>query len=255
MTKPSIFAVTLVACLVGRAAVVVAQPSPPPLRIQTASAIVDAGLAALDHGDYDMAVGLFELAAALSPHPVLDYDQGQAHRLAGRATSAIAAYQRALATGLSGPEADQARGYIDALTASLPVTSAPAVVPPPPPSPVRVAPIRRAGRGRGLRIAGITAGAVGVAAAGVGVYFFLDSRAIARELSTPGTPYLPARDAAGRRAGRYALIGSAVGGALLAGGLGLYVLGHRARSRGERVVLVPQLDGHSVGLAVVGGLP
>lgn len=73
---------------------------------------VDDGLAAQSRGDYDAAVALYTKAYEIIPHPVLLFDIAQAHRLAGHFEQAEVFYQRFLATGPSGPEAQLARDLL-----------------------------------------------------------------------------------------------------------------------------------------------
>jgi hypothetical protein len=50
---------------------------------EAARQLVDEGIAAQDAGDYDTAIARYMRAFALDPHPVLLFNVGQAHRLAG----------------------------------------------------------------------------------------------------------------------------------------------------------------------------
>jgi tetratricopeptide (TPR) repeat protein len=213
-----------------------------------AKAYVDAGLAAHDRGDYDAAIALYGKAYALVPHPVLFFNMGQAHRLAGRTAEAMEMYRRYLAEVSTGSLADQARVWIATLEvqpASPPIadpakpsaaaTPAPAVplsgksdeapagsggVPAPAPS--------HPDDGRTLRLSGYAAGAVGVVALGVGGLYGLRARRLSDELSTPGAPYDTGKFEDGQSAERMMIVFYGVGGALLAGGAILYVLGDRA---------------------------
>src|ERR1041384_2466762 len=75
-----------------------AQPAPTSAaeKTQAAKQYVDAGLAAQNAGDYDAALGFYQKAYALVPHPVLLFDMAQAQRLAGRIEQALALYARYL---------------------------------------------------------------------------------------------------------------------------------------------------------------
>ncbi len=73
---------------------------------------VDAGLAAQDAGDYDAAIELYEKAYAVIPHPLMLFNIGQAHRLAGRDEEALAAYQRYLDEDPKGPKVKEAKGFV-----------------------------------------------------------------------------------------------------------------------------------------------
>jgi hypothetical protein len=243
-------------------------------RRSQAKAYVDAGLAAHDRGDYDAAIALYQKAYELVPHPALFFNMGQAHRLAGRSAAAIGMYRRYLAEVSTGQLADQARVWVATLEAQPPApdsagpdaghpasgparptappgpaapggspsgtpdTTAAAATPsagsagsaasslPPPPHP---------DEGHTLRLSGYAAGAAGIVALGVGGLYGLRARRLSDELSTPGAPYDTGKFEDGQSAERMMIVFYGVGGALLAGGAILYVLGDRAdrRSLGE----------------------
>jgi tetratricopeptide (TPR) repeat protein len=129
---------------------------------------VDDGLAAQSRGDYDTAVALYTKAYEIIPHPVLLFDIAQAHRLAGHIEQAEVFYQRFLATGPSGPEAQLARDLLAEMQTRRappppveppqpvqPSTSASAV--PPSGNPRRAAPWYTDKIGDGLVIGGVAA--------------------------------------------------------------------------------------------------
>ncbi len=82
-----------------------------------AKGYVDTGLAAQDAGDYATALDQYAKAYALLPHPVLLFNQAQAHRLAGHRDDAIAFYRQFLATTPRGSEAADARKLLATLEA------------------------------------------------------------------------------------------------------------------------------------------
>ena len=84
------------------------------------------GKAAFQEADYDRAITEYSAANRLLPMPEMNFNLGQAHRLAGHCEAAGEAYRRFLAVQSTGPLADEARRYL------IPC--------PPPPPPDAVAP-------------------------------------------------------------------------------------------------------------------
>jgi tetratricopeptide (TPR) repeat protein len=93
-----------------------AQPAPAPApgvdKKQVAKQYTEAGLAAAKLGDYDTAIGFYQKAYQLVPHPTLVFDMAEAHRLAGRIDDALAQYKRYLSDAPGGPLAQDARDRI-----------------------------------------------------------------------------------------------------------------------------------------------
>jgi hypothetical protein len=74
----------------------------------TARHYVDAGLAAQNAKDFAAAVDFYLRAYDLVPHPLLIYNMGEAHRLAGHPAEALAHYRRYLAADPTGARAADA---------------------------------------------------------------------------------------------------------------------------------------------------
>ena len=119
------------------------------------------------------------------------------------------------------------------------------MIAPPPPTPKPVAPLVEStpvasteSNGRGLRIAGITAGAVGVAALGGGLAFNLMANKLAKDLNATGGYD---QDKASTRSTYATLtwVGYGVGGACLVGGAILYYLGSRTPNRRQSLCFRP----------------
>jgi tetratricopeptide (TPR) repeat protein len=106
--------------------------------------------------------------------------------------------------------------------------------------------------GRPLRIAGITAAGVGVVGIGAGVLFGLHARSLSNDLSAPGALYDPQKVSDGQAANRNMIISTIVGGALVAGGVVLYIVGSNKQS--EHVALLPIVLDHGGGIAFGGAL-
>ena len=251
---------------------------------KVAKEYVDAGLAAQDAGDYDQAIVFYQKAYELVPHPILWFNIGQAHRLAGRDEDALAAYQQYLADDPSGPKAKEAKTFIkeieprlekkraedaarkkaddeaarkkaeedaaakkkaeDDATATKKEPEKKRIVSPPPPA-------KKSGGGW-MRPTGIGVGAAGVVSLGVGVYFGLHAKSISDELSQPNADYTPEREAEGKSAEKTMFITVGVGAALVVTGAVLFVVGG-SHDSGERAVSwTPVIAPDGGGLAVSG---
>lgn len=79
---------------------------------RAAKKLVDEGIAAQRAKDYDKAIELYQKAFALVPHPILLFDIGQAHRLAGHLEQAVPFYERYLALDPGGAEAAAAHAFL-----------------------------------------------------------------------------------------------------------------------------------------------
>jgi tetratricopeptide (TPR) repeat protein len=110
----------------------------------------------------------------------------------------------------------------------------------------------RVERGRPLRIAGIATACAGVASLGVGVFFGLRARSLSDELSANMAVYSQSSFDEGERAEKMSIVFTAVGGALVAGGLVTYYLGHRARESAPMVMVIA--NDEQLGIALVGRL-
>jgi tetratricopeptide (TPR) repeat protein len=244
-------------------AVPIASVAQPADKTKAAKEYVDAGQAAQNGGDYDTAIQLYSKAYELVPHPLMLFNMAQAHRLAGRSAEALDLYRRYVEADPKGSKVKTAREFITALeqrvraeeaqkadeakraqaaedaarasetpaepppdTKPQPVVGVGAGVEPTPPA-APDEPANGGGGGGGLRIGGMVAGGLGVASLGAGVFFGLQAKSIANELSEPGAPFTHARDDEGHAANQKMIIATAAGGALLVGGAVLYFLGRR----------------------------
>jgi len=111
--------------------------------------LVNEGIAAQEAKDYDRAIALYMKAFSLEPHPLLLFNVGQAHRLAGCPGRAVPFYERYLKLDPDGKESAAARAALaeikraarpdgpdcakdpgaDELTEGAPVETAPAPEP------------------------------------------------------------------------------------------------------------------------------
>jgi tetratricopeptide (TPR) repeat protein len=109
--------------VIGSAAVparVLAQPAPTSAvdKKKAAKQYTEAGLTAAKLADYDTAIGFYEKAYSLMPHPTLLFNIAEAQRLAGRIDVALSLYQRYLSDAPNGPLARDARDQIAEIEAS-----------------------------------------------------------------------------------------------------------------------------------------
>jgi tetratricopeptide (TPR) repeat protein len=235
-----------------------AQPAPPQDAPALARQYVDLAIKAQDKGRFDDAIEFYQRARILRPHPILLFNLGQAHRLAGHRDLARQHYRDFLATS---PEADVeavARKWLaeldaqyererpaeeeaarQALLAQLAEEAAAA-------QRAREAEAARAAaeqarldaavtttaraarrkRARWVQHGGLTLGGVGVIGGIVGAGLALRSEQLERDWEAAGVYDLEAK-AAGERANRYAWIATGTGATLLLTGAVLYVIGRR----------------------------
>jgi|GEM_PF-477552 hypothetical protein len=107
-------------------------------------------------------------------------------------------------------------------------------------------------RGRGLRIAGIVCGAVGVADIGMGVVFGLQARSLSNKVAG-ATAFNPSDDSAGLRAEKLQWLFYGVGAGVTAVGAALYYFGLRAaRTPPASLSLGPVLGLGTAGVSAMG---
>ncbi len=125
----------------------------------------------------------------------------------------------------------------DTTTTTEPALGAPAKTPPsPPPPPPAGSP------GHGKRVAGITVASVGLVAIAGGVFFGLQAQSKAQDVEGGRGTFDPQLQADGQAADRNAKILFIGGGALVATGVIVYLLG-RSHSEVEHVAVVPVSGG------------
>ena len=208
-----------------------------------------------DLREWDQAISKFKEAYRLRADAPSLFNIAQAYRLKGDCREAVSFYKTYVRNFPSEKGADKAQKFVAELgdckdqAPAEPTATPPPVVTPPPvtteppvtstPSPAPVdAP---SSTGRGLRLAGVATGAVGLVALGAGVYFGLSARGKQSDLEDGGV-WDPALYEDGQSADRNAKIFLGVGGAAVIGGAVLYYLGVRAGSEAQ-VAVVPRGDG------------
>lgn len=207
--------------------------------------------------DYEGAAAEFEAAYALEADPVYLFNIGQAYRLANKCELAGTYYRRYLDAAKNAPNAELVEEHIAEVDRCA-KERAPQPPEPATPAPVPEPPVDTAPRGgSGMRTAGIVVGAIGVALAGFGFYEMTRVSAAeqdARELedtcaqwSERCTSEQAEIDDRGERHEKL-MIGSFVGGgAAIATGVVLYVLGGK-RAR-ESVAVTPMRGGAMVSVS------
>jgi hypothetical protein len=189
-----------------------------------AQALYDRALRAFETHDYAAAIRDLDAGFALDPRREFLFAEAQAKRLSGDCRGAVVLYQRFLTTQPPALQIDATQIALARCAQEL--AKKPEVVivtPPPPPSPPRPAPPRWNRDPWGLGLTG-----AGVAAIGVGIGFLVAGE-IARSDAGSATSY-PAYasqwSAAGTRL-EVAVGALAIGGALMAAGVGRFVVVRR----------------------------
>jgi tetratricopeptide (TPR) repeat protein len=212
---------------------------------------------AYDTGRWDEAIQEFQKAYDLQSDPGLIYDLAQSYRRKGDLKQALDLYRNFVREEPDGPLRATADDHIRQLEASLA-----ALNPPPPPTPVEptppppppqqsvpvahvpVVPARPAPtHSRVLPIAGIATAAVGAVGIGVGVVMTLKANSLANDIEKNAQAGSYNRSDENKRS-TYATMSYVcygVGGAALAGGVLMYVLG--SRNTDSAVAFVPSADG------------
>ena len=247
---------------------------------EAAKKLAAQAIEAQNEGDYDKAIELFRQAYALVQHPLVLFNVGQAHRLAGRSGLAIQFYERYLARDPKGKEATTARTHlatlqatgatggrgeaVDAFEASAakpepsekePAPDKPAddTARPEPEQPRTDTPARP---GRGLRITGIVLGSAGLVSAVVGGYY--TSQVLAFEKDAGETTDPSDREII-REKGEHAEsiqdIAYVLAGGLIVGGVVTYYLGYRQGRSIPTTALAPVVHQGFTGVVLSGSLP
>jgi tetratricopeptide (TPR) repeat protein len=273
-----------------------AQPAPKPApsaaEKEAAKKLVDDGIAAQNAKDYDKAIDLYQKAFQLIPHPILLYNIGLAHKLAGRPARAVSFFERYLKLEPNGDKAADVRADLAALKAAAAAQPAEPEGPPEPEATVTAPPeprpdasqpedppvkvlvrndVHRAETGehpgRSLRIAGLALAGAGLASAALGGYFGLRvgqieddardeiDRALANGDPPPSMEVLQQKYGKdGDAAERNQFIAYGIAGTLVIGGAVTYYLGYRKDRSAPTTALVPVVRPDFAGLAFSGRL-
>jgi hypothetical protein len=235
----------------------------------------DARAACLD-GNYTEGVAILSKLFVETKDPTYIFNQGRCFEQNRRYEDAIARFQEYLRAGRrtlnENDKAEatqhisdckemlaQARGTAPPPVASQPPPAAqPPVAPTPPsppaPGPMVVKPVQTpapSSDGAGLRIGGIVAAAVGVAAAGAGLAFNLKANSMVTDMYKSQDGYTQESDR--KTYETMAWVGYGIGAACVVTGAVLYGLGLKAKSsHSDEVALIPMVGPDHAGAAVSG---
>jgi tetratricopeptide (TPR) repeat protein len=228
-----------------------------------ASKLAASAKAHFDHGEYTEAVNDYREAYRLLPTPGLLYNLGQAYRLAGDCRRAADAYREYLRLSPDTPYKATVEQNMSAAEACAkdaesghePTPPTPPPAPPPKPPPPKVEhPVIKThvvedpDAGHTQRLAGLATIGGGALLVAAGVYFAVDAshaqRDVAAFYQTGGDwSEIASVDARGHRSHWLAVGGFALGGAAIAAGATLYMLG---RNDERAVAIVPTPTGGEV---------
>jgi tetratricopeptide (TPR) repeat protein len=242
----------------------------------------DKGITHYNLGEFDKAIEEFKQAYAISGAPGLLFNVAQAYRLVGDYKQALYFYNTYLrlqpnAANRADVEARMAemekalaeqKAIEDAKPkGTLPAEGKPGTTEPPPPVETKPAEVKpepvasteapppavveekKSGQGKTKKIIGLATGGVGVALLGTGVYFAMQASSAASDIedvSNNGGTWnsdLDAKYADGESAASTALILCVAGGAAVAGGVVVYLLGVKDDSDARDVAFVPSEGG------------
>jgi hypothetical protein len=208
-----------------------------------AQALYDRALTGFETRDYAAAVRDLEAGFALDPRREFLFAEAQAKRLSGDCRGAVVLYQRFLTTGPPALQADATQIALARCAQELARKPEVVIVTPPPPPP-KPAPPRWNRDPWGLGLTG--AGAVAV---GVGIGFFVAAEIARGDAgdATTHADYVSRWSTAGMRLD-VAIGALTIGGALVAAGVGRFVLVRRqARAAALALWLEPGATG-AIGL-------
>jgi tetratricopeptide (TPR) repeat protein len=237
-----------------------------------------------DLAEYDQAIDLFKQAYALSHRPTLLYNIAQAYRLKGDCEQALQVYRNYLRVDPGSPFRAKVESRVAEMETCVkdptrkPVgkeaiqeggggggSAAEGKGPKAPAGPGVIGGGGGGGESTGSeaspggtkKLIGLVTAGVGVAAIGTGVYFSLAAKDKSDQVaeqcpaSSPcdWSPALSSLQSDGKAAERNAIILYAVGGAAIAGGVVLYLLGAHEASAAPQVAFVPLRGGGSIAAA------
>lgn len=240
---------------------------------QNAEAHYNKGMSAYTLGRFPEAIEEFEKAYEIRSEPVFLYNIAQSHWHNGNPQRAIFFYRRYLEAAPKAKNAGDVQKRIQELQAKIDEENAraaaaaadpppeqtappPAVQPPAPPIvgvpalATSAAPPPDNEAGQGLRIAGLVTAGVGVVGIVAGVVCGLQASSLRKD-AVSGT-YDADKDSQAKTYRTLEWVGFGVGGAAVATGAVLYVLGASAKTTDTRVSLLPLLT-PSMGGATLAG--
>jgi tetratricopeptide (TPR) repeat protein len=260
-----------------------AQPKPSQAQIQQAGDLVKKAIAKSQAGDHTLAIELYQQAYNVIPTPILLSNIGSEYQQAQKPAEAVTYFCKYLTAEPVGSGAQFATTQVKSLQIELgkdvddsdvchpkakPVAAPPPVTEPPVTG-GNFGPTGGPGNessshpGRTLEISGVVVAVVGAAALGLGIHYALEGRALNNDIRDhdPNTAWpltyegVPIQnwDAQGHTWNVDAAVWSAIGGAVLVGGVVMIGLGASTHGATEHEArLIPTGGMHDAGLAVVG---
>jgi tetratricopeptide (TPR) repeat protein len=214
-------------------------------------------------GDYLKGIEILSDLFISTKEPTHIYNQGRCYEQNGQFEKAILRFREFLvlnAKTTTPEDRAEAERHIANCQALMKTNQAEgSVTPVPPPTgsttddPAPSIPTAPSGNhGAGLRIAGLVSGGVGLASIGAGLYFYTRAISYSDKVSNQEVPN-PSDESAGKRAETLQWVFYGVGGAALATGVVLYVLGSQGEGSHPRVAgIAPWFGSGSLGLSAQG---
>jgi tetratricopeptide (TPR) repeat protein len=272
---PRVIATLMASALL--ASPVLAQP-PTPAEKQQAQDLVKQAIAKSQANEHSRAIELYLEAYEIVPLPTLLSNVGTEYQADNKPVEALKYFCMYLDKDPNGPLQTYARGQARQIQDDLGHEALALCATPPAPTAPRpteqtaatetrrdseelgvTKPARRRGDpGTGLKVTGLVAVGLGVAALGGGLYFGNRARTISDDISmwpmnTPWPDDIADYEAEGARAEQLQIVGLAVGGALVVSGAILYVVGRSKTSAArERVSLTPTANPRGGGVVFAG---
>jgi hypothetical protein len=260
-----------------------AQPKPSQAQIQQAGDLVKKAIAKSQAGDHTLAIELYQQAYNVIPTPILLSNIGSEYQQAQKPADAVVYFCKYLTAEPTGSGAQFATTQVKSMQIELgkdvddsdvchPKAKPPAPTPPVTDPALTGTNFGPAGGpvdhgndhpGRTLEISGIVVAAAGAIALGVGIHYALEGRALDNDIrdhdpntnwpdSYEGVP-IKKWDEQGHAWNVDAAVWSAIGGAVLVGGVVMIAVGASKHSPTEHEArLIPTAGSHDAGLAVVG---
>jgi tetratricopeptide (TPR) repeat protein len=253
-------------CLLG-GGVALAQPAAPtPAEKAKAGELVKEAIAKSQAGDHAGAIDLYRSAYKIVPLPLLLSNIGAEYKASDKPALALDYFCQYLKADPAGTNVSYATSEARALQTALKNPNAEkdvcAPLPPPPPpvdlnagvdkskivDPVPLPPPPPPARpGKPLEIAGAAVGVVGLVGLGVGIYFGSQASKISDDITNhdPNAPWpddIKAQESKGQSDENKQIAFMAIGGAAVAAGVVLYLVGHGKNTHAEEHAPLVQLS-------------
>ena len=263
-------AVVLVCALCGVAA---AGDPPTEKQRKEAGELVKKAITKSQAGDHAAAIELYQQANKIAPNAILLSNIGSEYQQMSKPVEALDYFCKYFAADPTGPNVTYATAQAKSLQIQLgnnnfddkdvckPAEKKPEAKPPEPTPVTGAAPAEPAAPaappehpGKNLTYAGMGAGAAGVLAFGIGIYFGLKAKSISDSITNhnPNEPWpmdIKTQESDGKSDNTKGIVLMITGGALIAGGAVLFYLGHE---KDKEAIVTPTATPTSVGLAVSG---